>query len=190
MAAAALCVAALPLAACSNSGSGSSGGDQSRFVSGDGTAVLLAESDRVPAPNINGTTLAGKPFSLEAERGKVVALNVWASWCAPCRTEAPALEQLYKELGPKGVQLVGLDTRDTKAAADAFVRRFEISYPNIEDPNGQQQLEFRGTLPPQAIPSTVIVDRQGRVAGRILGPADRAVLRQMLSTLAAEPGNA
>lgn len=162
-------------------------GSQSRFVAGDGTLVLLAPDQREPAPDITGTTLTGEPFALKDYRGKVVALNVWASWCAPCRAEAPALNQLSRELAPKGVQFIGLDTRDSKAAAEAFIRRFDITYPNVWDPDAQLQLAFRDSLPPQAIPSTVLVDKQGRVAGRVLGEVDRTKLRDVLTQLANEP---
>ena len=162
-------------------------GSQSRFVAGDGTLVLLAPDQREPAPDITGTTLTGEPFALKDYRGKVVALNVWASWCAPCRAEAPALNQLSRELAPKGVQFIGLDTRDSKAAAEAFIRRFDITYPNVWDPDAQLQLAFRDSLPPQAIPSTVVVDKQGRVAGRVLGEVDRTKLRDVLTQLANEP---
>lgn len=149
--------------------------------------VLVPPDQRQPAPDIAGTTLTGEPFALKDYRGKVVALNVWASWCAPCRSEAPALNQLSRELAPKGVQFIGLDTRDSKASAEAFLRRFELTYPNVWDPDAQLQLAFRDSLPPQAIPSTVLVDKQGRVAGRVLGEIDRTKLREVLTQLADEP---
>jgi thiol-disulfide isomerase/thioredoxin len=173
------------LAGCGSSQSDQ--GSQSRFVAGDGTLVLVPPDQRQPAPDIAGTTLTGEPFALKDYRGKVVALNVWASWCAPCRSEAPALNQLSRELAPKGVQFIGLDTRDSKASAEAFLRRFELTYPNVWDPDAQLQLAFRDSLPPQAIPSTVLVDKQGRVAGRVLGEIDRTKLREVLTQLADEP---
>lgn len=183
---AALCGIGL-VAGCSSSSSTS--GSQSRFVAGDGSLVLIPEADRKPAPDITGTTLTDQPFALADYRGKVVALNVWASWCAPCRAEAPALNQLSTELGPKGVQFIGLDTRDTKASAEAFIRRFDVQYPNVWDPDATLQLAFRDSLPPQAIPSTLLIDRQGRVAGRILGEVDRTQLREVLTELANEPAS-
>lgn len=175
------------LAAC-GSATGSSGGGQSRFIAGDGTSVLLPQAERQPAPAITGTTLDGEPFDLASLKGKVVAMNVWASWCAPCRAEAPGLEEVATEMAPKGVQFVGLNTRDSRASAQAFVRRFEVSYPNVWDPDGQIQLQFRDTLPPQAIPSTLLIDKESRVAGRILGKADRTQLRELLTELVNEPG--
>lgn len=176
----------LALGGCGTSNGGTQ--SNSRYIAGDGSVVVIPQNEREAAPEITGETLAGEPFDLAAYRGKVVPLNVWASWCAPCRAEAPALEQLSRELAPQGVQFVGLNTRDTKTAAQAFVKRFEISYPNVWDPDGKIQLAFRETLPPQAIPSTLIIDRQGRVAARILGKVDRTQLRELLKELLAEPG--
>lgn len=179
-------VTGLALTACSSSSSSEQ--SNSRYISGDGSVVIVPEAERVAAPEITGETLDGKPFNLADYKGKVVPLNIWASWCAPCRAEAPALEQLSRELGPKGVQFVGINTRDTKPAAQAFVKRFDLTYPDVWDPDGKIQLQFRGTLPPQAIPSTLVVDRQGRVAARILGKIDRTQIRELLTDLLAEPG--
>ena len=175
------------LAGCSSSSSQTNSSSQSRFVAGDGSLVLLPPDQRQPAPDITGTTFADQPFALKDYRGKVVALNVWASWCAPCRAEAPALNQVSRELQSKDVQFIGLNTRDSKASAEAFIQRFEVPYPNVWDPDAQLQLAFRDSLPPQAIPSTVLVDKQGRVAGRVLGEVDRTQLREVLTELANEP---
>lgn len=196
MAAAAALVAVVVAVALSGCGGAASaqGNDgsssQSNFVSGDGTAVLLPASERAPAPAVSATTLDGKPFVLADYRGEVVAMNLWASWCAPCRAEAPALSQVSSELAGNGVQFIGLNTRDQRPAAEAFIRRFQVAYPNVADDKGEIQLSFRGTLPPTATPSTILIDKEGRVAGRILGEVDRSELREMLSQLAAEPGPA
>jgi len=178
--------ATLGLAGCSSNGVQGDSGSQARFVSGDGTALLLPVNERKTAPSISGPLLGGGTLELSSLQGKVVALNVWASWCAPCRAEAPALDQVAKELQSKGVRFVGLNTRDTDASAQGFVRTYDVSYPNIVDTNGKLQLQFRETLPPSAIPSTLLIDNQGRVAGRILGKVDRTQLRTMLTELAAE----
>lgn len=182
MAAAALC---LGLASCGTTGA--SGGDsQARFVSGNGNVTLVPVDQRKPAPAATGELITGQPWSLAADKGKVVALNVWASWCAPCRAEAPTLQKLNEDLSGHGVVMTGLVTRDSKASAEAFIRRFGLTYPNVWDPTGSVQLLFSGDLPPAAIPSTLLVDRQGRVAGRIIGAVDRAELRKILTELAAE----
>lgn len=194
---AAVLVAALALAGalagCGGAASATDtdgGSAQANFVSGDGTAVLVPASEREPAPAVSTTTFDDKPFALADYRGEVVAMNLWASWCAPCRAEAPALSQVSSELAGKGVQFIGLNTRDQRPAADAFIRRFQVGYPNIADNKGEIQLSFRGTLPPTATPSTILIDKQGRVAGRILGEVERGELREMLTQLAAEPGPA
>ena len=175
-----LALAGVLLTACGGSGDSGSG---TAFIAGDGSIVLLAADERVPAPDIVGTTLDGGSFSLADHRGEVVVLNVWASWCAPCRAEAATLESLWTDLQGKGVQFVGLDTRDTEAAATAYVEKYGITYPNVIDTDGQLQLLFGDSLPPQAIPSTVVIDPQGRVAGRILGRASESSLRGLIEPL-------
>jgi len=179
-------VLALALAGC-----GASSADQSgtSFVAGDGSIVLLDPAERRPAPDISGATLEGGTWSLADARGEVVVLNVWASWCAPCRAEAPVLQSLWEEFQGQGVEFVGLDTRDAVAPATAFVERYGITYPNIIDTSGEIQLLFGDTLPPQAIPSTLLVDQQGRVAGRVLGKVSEAGLRALIDALLDEQGS-
>ncbi len=156
------------------------------YVSGDGTTTIVAEADRVAAPELTGTTLDGEPFALADHLGEVVVLNVWASWCAPCRAEAADLQEVWTQYEGEGVQFVGLNTRDSDAAAKAFVDRFGITYPNVVDTDGSRQLLFHETLPPQAIPSTLVVDQQGRVAGRAIGEVDRSRLLGMIEPILAE----
>ena len=166
-------------------GCGASSADQSgtAFVAGDGSIVLLDPAQRQPAPDLTGSALDGGTWSLEDSRGEVVVLNVWASWCAPCRAEAPVLQSLWEEFEGQGVQFVGLDTRDAVAPATAFVERYGITYPNLIDTGGQLQLLFGDTLPPQAIPSTLLVDQEGRVAARVLGKVSEASLRALIDSL-------
>ena len=155
------------------------------YVSGDGSTTIVAEAERVPAPELAGPTLDGGTFRLADYRGDVVVLNVWASWCAPCRSEAQALRQVSTELSD--VQFVGLNTRDSDDAARAFVDRFGLSYPNVIDSDGARQLLFRDSLPPAAIPSTVVIDRAGRVAARAIGEVDRSRLLGLIEPLLADP---
>ena len=154
------------------------------FVAGDGSIVLIAPDERQPAPDLVGPTLEGGEFRLSDHLGDVVVLNVWASWCAPCRAEAPVLEDVWREVKDDGVQFVGLDTRDTEAAALAFLDRYGVTYPTVIDTDGRLQLLFSDTLPPQAIPSTLVVDREGRVAGRILGRVTDATLTALIDDVA------
>jgi len=164
--------AAVLLTACGGNDTPSGSG----FVAGDGSLVTIDAANRQPAPQISGTDLDGAQISLSDYRGKVVVLNVWASWCAPCRAEAPVLQQVSKDLANEDVQFIGLDTRDSDTSARAFVDRFGITYPNLIDRDGALQLQFAGTLPPQAIPSTIVIDPQGRVAGRALGKVSESTL--------------
>lgn len=184
--AAALAIGVMALSGCGGQTATGSAESGTGYVAGDGSAVVLPVADRQPAPDISGPTLEGGSWSLAQERGDVVVLNVWASWCAPCRAEAPALEQVSVETADQGVQFVGLNTRDTDAAAKAFVANYGITYPNVVDTDGTIQLAFRDTLPPQSIPSTVFIDAEGRVAARVLGEIDRSRLQGIIETLVAE----
>ena len=173
----------LALAGCGSTDAAPAQGADSGFVAGDGSIVVLPEDERVPAPDLSGPTLDGGTFTLADHRGEVVVLNVWASWCAPCRAEAPTLAALSAELEDSGVQFVGLDTRDSDVPARAFVERFGIGYPNVIDPDGRLQLLFGDSLPPQAIPSTLVIDPEGRVAARALGKVSESSLRGMIEPL-------
>ncbi|HEX6468663.1 MAG TPA: TlpA disulfide reductase family protein [Streptosporangiaceae bacterium] len=144
------------------------GGSDSRYVAGDGSSRVIPPAERKPAPAARGTTLDGRPIDLAGLRGKTVVVNFWASWCAPCRGEAPALEQVYREHRDKGVAFVGVDIKDDNEPARAFVRTFKVGYPSIVDQDGQVTLAFRD-VPPNAVPSTLVLDRQGRIAARVIG---------------------
>ena len=111
-------------------------------------------------------------------------MNVWGSWCAPCRKEAPELEAVSRSRRDVA-QLIGLDIRDyDPAPAAAFVRAFGVTYPQIYDPRGTQLVKY-SELPPNGIPSTLIIDRQGRIAVRIVGAITRGTLTQMIDDVAA-----
>jgi thiol-disulfide isomerase/thioredoxin len=119
---------------------------------------------------VAGRSLDGRPLSLAADRGKVVVVNVWGSWCPPCRAEARDLVAAAKVLRPRGVVFLGINSRDPSVAqARAFVRAYDVPYPSIYDPSGKTLLAFHGTLSPTSIPSTVVIDPRGRVAASILG---------------------
>lgn len=186
---AAVMAAGLLLAACSDSPEEPASqpvGEQG-FVAGDGSLVVLPEADRQPAPEVAGPTLDGGELSLAQFKGRVVVLNVWASWCAPCRKESPDLQQVWEETRDEGSQFLGIDTRDSDAAANAFVANYGLTYPHLIDTDGRKQLGFSDTLPPQSIPSTLVIDRSGRVAARALGVVTAANLRGLLEPLLAEP---
>jgi thiol-disulfide isomerase/thioredoxin len=171
----------------SGCGAGSPSGESgTSFVAGDGSIVLLDPAERVPAPILTGVTLAGEDLSSEDFAGDVVVVNVWASWCAPCRSEAPTLERLSQEFSDQGVVFIGLNTRDSDTSARSFVERFGLGYPNVIDRDGLLQLGFRDSLPPRAIPSTLVIDRSGRVAARVLGAASESSLRGVIEAVIEE----
>lgn len=169
---------ALVLAGCSND-VGSSGNQG--YVAGKGIITSVKAADRKQPGEVAGRTLDGKQVSLSDFRGKVVVVNVWGSWCGPCRAEAPMLAQASRDLAKKGVVFLGIDSRDpSKDAAKAFVRRFDVPYPSLYDQQGSTLLAFRGTLTPNSVPSTVVVDPQGRVSGSVLGSLTRTTLDDLV----------
>jgi thiol-disulfide isomerase/thioredoxin len=155
------------------------------FVSGTGESAYYQAAHRTAAPAVSGTTLSGRKLSLSAYRGRVVVLNFWGSWCAPCRKEAPTLAVLSEQYQAKGVRFVGVDIRDQASAAQAFVQNFRISYPSLNDPGDEIALAFRGTVSPAAIPSTLVIDQNHRIAGRVIGAASYGSLNSILSKVTA-----
>lgn len=166
--AAALLVAGSVLAGCS--GSGSTAGAENGFVSGNGTITQLEAADRKKPGPVSGETLEGDAVSLEDYRSKVVVINVWGSWCPPCRAEVDELSEAAEKLAGRGVVFLGINTRD-KSTADAlaFQDKHDVPYSSLYDPGGRNLLAFRGTLAPNAIPSTVVIDAEGRVAASVIG---------------------
>ena len=183
---AAVLLAGTVLSACSDD-VGSSG--DSGFVAGKGIITRLAVEDRKEPGEVAGETLDGEPISLEDYEGKTVVVNVWGSWCAPCRAEAPDLAAASEELADDGVEFLGINSRDLdRAAAQAFQRRFEVPYPSIYDQQGKTLLAFRGTLSPNAIPSTVVIDAEGRVAASVIGEVSRSTLVGLVEDVMAGEG--
>ena len=181
IAVAALVAALLTLTACSSGQQASQDRTgQTGFVSGNSQVATFAAGDRHAAPEFGGQTLDGKSWKLSDHTGKIVVLNVWGSWCPPCRKEAPDLVAASKQLGPS-VEFIGLNTRDlSKVPAQKFVQEFGVGYPSIYDPSGKQLLSFRGQISPQSIPSTLVIDKQGKVASRVLGEVTTQTLLGMV----------
>jgi len=157
---AALSLTALLLSGCS--GGGSSTAEES-FVIGSGVQTFINKGSRVKAPELSGMTLTGVDYTREP--GKVAVVNVWASWCSPCRAEAPTLVALSEKY--PDVQFIGILTRDNLVNAEAFVRKRNITYPTLID--DALLIGFKGSLPANAIPSTIVIDSQGYVAARVSG---------------------
>jgi thiol-disulfide isomerase/thioredoxin len=154
------------------------------FVGHSYESTFYQVGQRPTAPTVSGTTLTGQRLSLDTYKGKTVVLNFWGSWCDPCRSEAPALGTLARQLQPDGVRFVGVDIRDEQDAALAFMQNFNVSYPSLNDPNDQIALEFQSTVPPAAIPTTLIIDRSGRIAARIVGASSYAELKDLVAKVA------
>jgi len=153
-------------------------------LSATGTLTRIEPAKRVAAPHLTGTTLTGTPFDSATLAGRVIVYNVWGSWCAPCRKEAPALAAAAKATATRAT-FVGIDTRDSGTAqAQALVREAGITYESVFDPDGRLLLQFPD-LPPSAIPTTIVVDAQGRVAARILGETTEATLTGLIDDAAA-----
>ncbi len=188
-------VGALVLAGCSAATGAGTPVDQpdQNYVSGSGAITEVAPADRGDPIELSGQTLDGDTLDLAGLRGQVVVVNVWGSWCPPCRKEAPVLKAVSDDLAPtkdSDVAFVGIDTRDSDAAASAFVDNVGLSYPNVVDPDGVLLLAFHGDINPQAIPSTLVLDRQGRVAARVVGEVTEGTLRAIIAPVVAEPAAA
>ena len=179
----------LTLTACSNEETGSASGD-TKFVQGTGEITTVPAGEREAAPNIQGESVQGEKLKLADYRGKVVVLNVWGSWCSPCRAEAPNLAKVDHDTDPKDVQFVGINTRDSdRAQVKAFERNYGVKYPSYYDPGGRLILKFpKNSLSPQAIPSTLILDRNGKIAVRALKELGEKELRKALQPIVEEGG--
>lgn len=179
-------VAAVLVAGCGGDGSAAAGRG---YVSGGGVIEQIAIADRQVLPLVTGGLLDGGSYDSRQQRGGVVVYNVWGSWCAPCREEAPVLRRVWNETREQGVQFVGINVRDNDAAARAFERRYRITYPSITTADsGPALLAFGSNLPASAVPSTIIVDRSGRVAARIIGPTTYGTLSSLVNDTLAEDG--
>lgn len=165
--------------ATSGCGGGSST-PQSSFISGNGAVTFISPSERKAAPNLAGKTLLGTEFNYS--RGKVGVVNVWASWCSPCRAEIPTLIEFAKNY-PE-VEFIGILTRDNPVNAEAFSRRLAIPYPTLIDDS--LLVGFKGSLPANAIPSTVVIDKSGKVAARISGAVTVNSLKNVLEKVVNE----
>ncbi|MFF2787938.1 TlpA disulfide reductase family protein [Streptomyces sp. NPDC058049] len=151
-------------------------------------ATVIDPADRPAAPALAGDDLDGKPVALDGFRGQVVVLNVWGSWCGPCRAEADDLARIDRQTRDRGVRFLGINTRDPdRAAARSFVRAHGLGFPSLHDPTGELLLRFPpALLNPQAIPSTLVIDRRGRIAVSIGGAVTGDELSPLLARVTEE----
>jgi thiol-disulfide isomerase/thioredoxin len=181
-----LVLSGLLLSACATPNASIQNSGEAGFISGDGTATFLKVEERNSAPELIALDFNGNAVDLKNYKNKVVVLNVWGSWCGPCRKEASELQELYLKNKDSGVEFIGINIRDSKVSAEKFITNFGITYPNIFDRDGVKLLGFKDTLPANAIPSTVLVDKDGKVAARQLGPIERALIQGFISSLVDE----
>ena len=167
--------AALLLSGCTGEGADLASqfeeGSDKGYVSGDGSSLSISEAERTERVEFSGVDESGAEFGSADTHGDVTVVNFWYAGCAPCRVEAPDLVAAYDEYADQGVQFVGVNTRDQVAQAQQFSREFGIEYPSIMDNAGGRSVQraFAGEVPLNAVPTTLVLDREGRVAHRVLG---------------------
>ncbi len=176
-------VAVLAVAGCDGGaiGADTPASSGQSFVGHSYESTFYQPGHRPLAPMVSGTTITGQHLSLAAYHGDTIVLNFWGSWCAPCRAEAPALGQLARQLRSRGVRFVGIDIRDEPDSALAFMQQFNVTYPSINDPSDEIALDFRTTVPPADIPTTLVIDRDGRIADRIFGASSYSELLSVIN---------
>lgn len=168
---------ALALSGCGTSGTSQA---EESFIAGSGAVTTIKEGSRQKSPTISGMTLSGNNYSFAG--GQVAVVNVWASWCSPCRAEEPVLSALAKKY--KDVAFIGILTRDNPVNAEAFARKRGIPYPTIIDDS--ILVGFSKSLPANAIPTTLVIDRNGGVAARVSGAVTVASLTKLIEDVSAE----
>ena len=160
-------------------------GDNKNYIAGDGTVTEFVASARGKVVSWNGTTESGASLDSASLLGKVVVLNFWYAGCAPCRAEAPDLVELQKQFSD--VQFVGVNVRDSGATAIAFEKNFGITWPSVIDAStGSVLLAFTGIVTPQAVPTTIVIGKDGKVTARILGRIDKSILGTLIKSAIAE----
>ena len=183
---AAISAAVLALSGCAGGTEIQTGGEDDRFISGDGSATVFEMGERDSAPDVTGTTFEGDELSLSDYEGQILVLNVWASWCGPCRAEQPVLDEVHAEYGDLGVHFLGVNIKDNETAALAYTDDKGVVYPSLYDQPGEIPQAFRETVPPRAIPSTLILDPNGDIAARVIGPTTYGQLTELLNPLVVE----
>jgi thiol-disulfide isomerase/thioredoxin len=181
-----LAALALATAACSGTDAVSQTVNGSNgYQVGDAALHWVEPADRATVDGVEGTLLDGTEFDLSSWRGRVVVVNFWGAWCGPCKAETQALEEVHRDTEGKGVEFLGIDVRDDLPLARNFVRDNHVTYPSIYDESNLLALRFRGT-PPNATPTTLVLDRQGRIAARHSGAILYTQLRSIVRRVVAE----
>lgn len=188
--AALLLAAVTPLAACvapeDDLAKQAREGNGKNYISGDSSVQEYPLDKRGERVEFSSTTFDGKKVDTADWAGRVVVMNFWYAACPPCRIEAPDMAELSREFADD-VDFLGVNVRDEKAAAEAFEATFKIPYPSIQDNDAEIQLAMMKYVPLQAVPTTLVIDKQGRVAARILGVAEKPTLKALIVSRIAEP---
>jgi len=161
-------------------------GDHKGYVSGDGSIERLSVDKRSSPLSVSGTTFAGAPWKVADAKDHVLVLNVWGQWCGPCVAEMPHLQQVWSQLSAAGkpVQFMGINYRDSVETAKAFLRANKVTYPSLQDDGGATLLALRGTA--NTTPTTLVLDRRGRIAARVSGPVTAATLTGLVNDVLGE----
>jgi len=177
----------LPLLAVSVVGCTTSAGSSTGakgYITGDGAVTTIDVGDRKQAPDLSGEKLGGGTVSLSEYDGQVSVVNVWASWCGPCRDEADDLVEVAEQLPEVG--FLGINFDDTAAEAEAFVRSHDVPYPSLVSEDGSALLAFDGLLTLSSLPSTVVIDTDGGIAALVTGPLNASTLAGLVDDVQAE----
>lgn len=161
-------------------------GDGKNYIAGDGSVNEYPPEARGSKVSLRGHLFSGETVSAEAWEGKVVVLNFWYAACGPCRAEAPDLVALHSDFKDKGVLFYGVNVRDDGPTAAAFERTFSVTYASFDDSDGGILLAMTQYVPPRAVPTTLVLDKQGRVSARILGISQKGTLKALITTAADE----
>jgi peroxiredoxin len=185
-----LAAAALLLTGCSSDPLADQyrAGDSKGYIAGDGSITEIAVAERGDPVEFAGLTETGEPVASADYLGQVTVVNFWYASCAPCRAEADDLQSLNAQFEGKGASFLGVNVRDQAPNALAFSETYSITYPSVLDvDDGAMQLAFSGSIPPNAVPTTLVLDAEGRVAARVLGAiAEASILETLITDTIAE----
>lgn len=178
-----LSIIAIFLSSCATTASTNE--DSIGYVAADGSAVLRDPANRGDVINLSAELISGESWKLSDYRGQVLVLNAWGPWCAPCRKEVPQLQAMQNDAEFDGIQVFGFATRTNESSVNAFINKFEITYPQIADFDSAVISQIKG-VPSATVPGSIFIDKKGRVAGFALGAADISLIRSLTKSLLEE----
>ncbi|RKR89675.1 thiol-disulfide isomerase/thioredoxin [Micromonospora pisi] len=171
-------VAVVALAGCSG------GSWEEKCSTNADQAIECAPEDRAPAPKVSGELLDGGQYDITQDRGQVVVVNFWGSWCPPCRAEADDLESTFAATRDQGVRFIGVNVQDSRDKAKAFEQSLGVTYPSLFDSGNRVALNFE--IPPNSTPATIVLDRDGKIAAVFRKPVLQSMLQPVVARVAAE----